>query len=111
MADVVTSMQAAGLELRDAESLREHYPLTLRRWLNNLQADSEQAVALVGYQRERAWQLYVLGCAQAFEAGEITVYQVLAARGDAPHGLPLDRTELLSGAPAGLSRLGHTHDE
>jgi hypothetical protein len=28
---VVASMERAGLELRDAESLREHYALTLRR--------------------------------------------------------------------------------
>jgi hypothetical protein len=33
----------------------------------------------------------MLGSAQAFEAGEITVYQVLAARDGAPHGLPLQR--------------------
>ncbi len=33
--------------------------------------------------------------AQAFEDGEITVYQVVAARGGAPHPLPLNRSELL----------------
>jgi hypothetical protein len=37
----------------------------------------------------------MLGSAVAFEAGEITVYQVLAARDGAPHGLPLQRSELL----------------
>ncbi|HEU5282331.1 MAG TPA: cyclopropane-fatty-acyl-phospholipid synthase family protein, partial [Burkholderiales bacterium] len=30
--DVLTSLQSAGLEVRDVESLREHYPLTLRAW-------------------------------------------------------------------------------
>lgn len=87
---------AAGLELRDVESLREHYPLTLRRWVENLRARWDDAVALVGEQRARAWELYMLGSAQAFADGEITVYQVLYARPGADHGLPLDRRRLLS---------------
>jgi cyclopropane-fatty-acyl-phospholipid synthase len=33
VSDLTSSMQAAGLEVRDLESLRDHYPLTLRRWL------------------------------------------------------------------------------
>jgi hypothetical protein len=33
----------------------------------------------------------MLGSASGFEAGEITVYQVLAARDGAAHGLPLRR--------------------
>lgn len=36
------------------------------------------------------------GSAQAFDAGEISIYQVLAVRGDGSHPLPLDRLELLS---------------
>ncbi len=97
--DLMNALQRAGLEIRDAESLREHYPLTLRSWLANLAARRDEAIALVGDQRERAWQLYMLGSAQAFEAGEIAVYQVLATRPGAPHGLPLDRVELLERIP------------
>ena len=74
-----------------SESLREHYPLTLRRWAANLKAHRAEAIATSSSERERAWRLYMLGSAQAFEAGEITVYQVLAARDGAPHGLPLQR--------------------
>jgi cyclopropane-fatty-acyl-phospholipid synthase len=92
VADIMTAMQAAGLEVRDIESLREHYPLTLRRWAANLQARSPEAIALAGHERERAWRLYMLASAQAFDAGEITVYQTLGARVGAPHGLPLGRT-------------------
>jgi cyclopropane-fatty-acyl-phospholipid synthase len=95
--DVMVSMQAAGLEVRDVESLREHYPLTLRRWLANLQARREEATALVGPERERTWELYLLASALGFEDGEISIYQVLATRHDAPSGLPLDRTEPLLG--------------
>lgn len=56
-------MQSADLEVRDVESLREHYPLTLRRWLANLDANQAQAIQLAGEQRERAWRLYVLASA------------------------------------------------
>jgi cyclopropane-fatty-acyl-phospholipid synthase len=96
VAEIVTAMQAAGLEVRDIESLREHYPLTLRRWAANLRAHHPEAVDAAGYERERAWRLYLLSCAQAFEAGEITVYQTLGVRAGAPHGLPLQRTRLRS---------------
>ena len=37
----------------------------------------------------------MLASAQAFEAGEITVYQTLAGHPGAPNDLPLDRTEFL----------------
>ncbi|HEY2439099.1 MAG TPA: class I SAM-dependent methyltransferase, partial [Solirubrobacteraceae bacterium] len=83
--------------------LREHYPLTLRRWLSNLQAHRDEAIRIAGPERERAWRLYMLASAQAFETGEITVYQVLSARGGASHTLPLDRSQLLSTPPVTLS--------
>jgi cyclopropane-fatty-acyl-phospholipid synthase len=98
---LVDELAAARLEVRDVESLREHYPLTLRRWVANLQARRDEAIRIAGPQRERAWTLYMLASAQGFEKGEITVYQVLSARGGAsPSLLPLDRSQLLSTRPA-----------
>jgi cyclopropane-fatty-acyl-phospholipid synthase len=88
---VIEALLAAGLEPRDVESLREHYGLTLRRWLGNLRAERTAIVAEVGADRERVWLLYMLGSALAFESGDITVVQVLAARSGASHGLPLVR--------------------
>ena len=38
----------AGFEARHVESLREHYALTLRAWVRNLEADWDRAVAIVG---------------------------------------------------------------
>ena len=91
---ILSAMRDAALEVRDVESLREHYPLTLRRWVANLEARRAEAVALVGEERERAWRLYMLASAIGFDDGDITVYQVLAANGS-PHTLPLNRAELL----------------
>jgi cyclopropane-fatty-acyl-phospholipid synthase len=93
--DILGSMSRTGLEVRDVESLREHYPLTLRRWLANLEANRGEAIALVGKERERAWWLYLVASIQGFRDGEVTIYQVLAARMGAEHPLPLSRAELL----------------
>ncbi|HVW47501.1 MAG TPA: class I SAM-dependent methyltransferase [Solirubrobacterales bacterium] len=85
---LLVSLRKAGMEVRDVESLREHYPPTLRRWGSNLAAGREEAVAAAGAERERVWRLYMAGSAHAFERGEITVFQTLAARPGAPFGLP-----------------------
>jgi cyclopropane-fatty-acyl-phospholipid synthase len=38
VADLISAMQGHRLEVRDVESLHEHYAITLRRWLANLTA-------------------------------------------------------------------------
>ena len=87
---VVTQVQHAGFEVRHCESLREHYALTLRAWVENMERHYDQAVARVGEGRARVWRLYLAGSALGFEAGEIEVHQVLAVRPDhGRSGLPL----------------------
>ncbi|MFI2434757.1 class I SAM-dependent methyltransferase [Streptomyces sp. NPDC018693] len=87
----VTQLERAGFEVRDVESIREHYALTLRRWVANLEADRERAVRLTSPGRARVWQLYMAASALAFERNRIGVNQVLAVRtpesGDS--GMPL----------------------
>jgi cyclopropane-fatty-acyl-phospholipid synthase len=104
LTDLMTALHGAGFEARDVEALREHYVLTLRRWLGNLDRHRAEVLREVDAERERAWRLYMLGSASAFESGEITVYQVLAAKDGAAHGLPLQRTWLSAGvrAPEGV---------
>jgi len=94
LADVVAPLQRAGLEPRDVESLREHYALTLRRWLANLEEHRAQALAEIGAERARIWRLYMTGAALGFEDGDLSVYQVVVARAGARHGLPLQRPAL-----------------
>jgi len=89
--NVVDSMERAGLELRDAESLREHYALTLHHWVANLAANREAAIAEAGEERERIWRLYMTGSALAFERGDISIQQLLAAAPGVPAELPLAR--------------------
>lgn len=88
-----TAMQRAGFELRDVEALREHYALTLRNWVANLQADWDRAVDLVGLGRARVWLLYMAGSALGFEDGGIGIHQVLGVVPEASGraGMPASR--------------------
>ncbi|MGW1560351.1 class I SAM-dependent methyltransferase [Streptomyces sp. NPDC002144] len=76
----VTQLERAGFEVRDVEALREHYGLTLRRWVDNLEADWARAVRLAGAGRARVWRLYMAASALSFERNRIGVNQVLAVR-------------------------------
>jgi cyclopropane-fatty-acyl-phospholipid synthase len=88
---VVSTIQQAGFEVRHVEQLREHYALTLRRWVANLEAHWDEAVAEVGAGRARVWRLYMAGSAINFGAARNHIHQVLASRPDAAgdSGLPL----------------------
>ncbi|HSD48702.1 MAG TPA: cyclopropane-fatty-acyl-phospholipid synthase family protein [Actinomycetota bacterium] len=87
---VVSTIQGSGLEVRHLESLREHYALTLRAWVRNLEASWDAAVAEVGPGRARVWRLYMAASALNFETGRTQVHQVLAVRLDrGGSGLPL----------------------
>jgi cyclopropane-fatty-acyl-phospholipid synthase len=104
---VVSAAQAAGLEVRDVESLREHYGRTLRRWSAALEARRDAAAALVGEGRARVFRLYIAGSALAFEAGRLSVHQVLAVRTDAEGRsyMPATRAELLGLDPLAVASL------
>jgi cyclopropane-fatty-acyl-phospholipid synthase len=88
---VISVMQAAGFEVRHDESLREHYGLTLRHWVANLEANWDAAVEEVGEGRARVWRLYMAGAAVNFERGGNQLHQVLAVPdgGDGTSGVPL----------------------
>ena len=91
LGQTVGVLEDAGFEVRDVESLREHYALTLRAWVANLESDFARAAGLTSPGRARVWRLYMAASALAFERNRIGVNQVLAVRtrdgGDA--GFPL----------------------
>jgi cyclopropane-fatty-acyl-phospholipid synthase len=93
---VVSAIQDAGFEVRDVESLREHYALTLRNWVRNLEAGKEAALALAGEGRYRVWRLYMAASALNFEAGRTQVHQALAVRSDGGDaGMSLRRSAMV----------------
>lgn len=84
-------LERAGFEVRDVESIREHYALTLRRWVENLETHWDRAARLAGPGRARVWRLYMAASALAFEKNRIGVNQVLAVKTpeSGASGLPL----------------------
>jgi cyclopropane-fatty-acyl-phospholipid synthase len=87
---VVSGIQQAGFEVRHVESLREHYPRTLRAWLRNLEGDWETAVTEAGEARARVWRLYMAVAAVGFETNRTQIHQVLAVKAtDGRSGFPL----------------------
>jgi cyclopropane-fatty-acyl-phospholipid synthase len=92
---VLQAAEAAGLEVRDVENLREHYVLTLRAWVRRLETARAQARALVGEETYRVWRLYMATAAHGFAHGDLAVYQTLLSKTgpDGRTGLPLTRED------------------
>jgi len=75
-----TNLERHGFEVHDVEGMREHYQLTLERWLDRLYENREVAAAEVGKTRMRLWMLYFALFARAFERGTIGIFQTLASK-------------------------------
>ncbi|MFF9146300.1 class I SAM-dependent methyltransferase [Streptomyces sp. NPDC014861] len=95
MGRTLTTLEDAGFEVRDVEAIREHYALTLRRWVANLEREWGRAVRLTSPGRARIWRLYMAASAVSFERNRIGVNQFLAVRtpSPGPSGLPLRTRE------------------
>jgi cyclopropane-fatty-acyl-phospholipid synthase len=86
--------ERSGFEVRDVESLREHYALTLYQWVHRLESRADEARRIVGETAYRIWRLYMAGSEHQFRTGELNLYQMLLAKplhGDS--GLPLTRAD------------------
>jgi cyclopropane-fatty-acyl-phospholipid synthase len=92
---VILDMEKAGFEVRDVESLREHYSKTLHAWVENLQAGWAEAVSTVGEARARVWLLYMAASANAFDDGVLAIHQVLGLKSSpgGSSGMPLTRRD------------------
>jgi cyclopropane-fatty-acyl-phospholipid synthase len=92
-----TMLQAAemnGFEVRDVESLREHYALTLREWVRRLERRWAEACRLTDEATCRIWKLYMAGSAHGFTAGRLNVYQTLFLKTNKGSSrLPLTRSD------------------
>jgi cyclopropane-fatty-acyl-phospholipid synthase len=96
--DVIGAAEAVGFEVRDVESLREHYAMTLRHWVKSLEEKSEEATALVGKHTFRVWRLYMAASANAFATAAINILQTLLAKPDerGRSNIPMTRADLYS---------------
>ena len=85
---VIEAMAAAGLEVVDAEALREHYARTLWAWTEGLEANATAARREAGEERFRVWRVYLAGSAHAFDRGWLSLWQLLAGKPKAGGALP-----------------------
>ena len=92
-AHVIACAERVGFELRDVESLREHYAITLRHWIRELEKHSAEAIRIAGERTYRVWRLYMSSGAYGFANGRMNLIQGLLVKPDA-HGrsrMPLTR--------------------
>jgi cyclopropane-fatty-acyl-phospholipid synthase len=89
--------EAVGFEVRDVESLREHYMLTLRHWVRRLEARHVEAVQATDESTYRAWRVFMAVSAHLLEAGTYNIYQSLLLKPNGGEsGLPLTRADWYS---------------
>jgi cyclopropane-fatty-acyl-phospholipid synthase len=94
---ISTSLRAAetcSFEIRDVESLREHYALTLRHWVRRLEANAKEAERLTSKTTYRIWRLYMAASAHAFRMGRVNLYHVILVKPlRGASGMPLTRAD------------------
>ena len=86
--------ERSGFEVRDVESLREHYALTLHHWVRRLEAHAEEARRITDDTTFRIWRLYMAASGHAFRSNRLNLYQILLAK--PLHGesdMPLTRAD------------------
>ncbi|MGB7546766.1 MAG: cyclopropane-fatty-acyl-phospholipid synthase family protein [Terracidiphilus sp.] len=102
LAQALNAAESQGLEVRDVENLREHYEMTMRRWVEGLRRNVDALLEHVPMATYRTWLLYMAGSAAAFRRGNIGVYQVLLSRPDKGNSrLPLTRDDLYAASACG----------
>lgn len=100
IAENVTHILNAGLQVDDIETLRRHYQKTLEKWTENYHKVYEKTVKEKGDSFARAWDLYLQSCAASFESGNIDVMQFLMTKGPAGQGLPMSRAYMTANEKA-----------
>jgi cyclopropane-fatty-acyl-phospholipid synthase len=84
----------AGFEIRDIENLREHYSLTLKAWVRELEANRAEAVRLAGEVNYRIYRIYMAGATLGFDSGIYHLNQtVMSKPGQSRAGLPPTRAD------------------
>jgi cyclopropane-fatty-acyl-phospholipid synthase len=80
---VLETADKAGFDVRDVENLREHYALTLKHWVQNLEAAHEEALKHVNEPTCRVWRLYMAVSMYGFLSRRINLYQAVLRKPDA----------------------------
>jgi cyclopropane-fatty-acyl-phospholipid synthase len=97
LTSVLTAQDAAtkvGFEVRDLENFREGYVYTLEHWVQNLEANRDAVLKLVGEASYRVFRLYMAGATLGFKSGVYGLNQLLLSKpSDGSAQLPLTRAD------------------
>ena len=106
----LSAAENAGFEIRDVESLREHYALTLKHWLQRFEAAEDELKRLTDEVSCRVFRLYLAGTAYEFQSGRVNLHQSLLVKTDGGRsGVPLTRQDWYRSddLPAGMLSGSH----
>jgi cyclopropane-fatty-acyl-phospholipid synthase len=108
VSNIQRGMEHAGFEIHDLEGLRPHYALTLRHWVQRLEARRDDALQYVNEETYRLWKFYLTACALTFENDGTGIYQILASRqGSATPAVPLTRRDIYQANELSISIVEH----
>jgi len=106
LAETITAMERAGLEILDIENLRRNYAFTLDAWAERFDANWERIRALdpkkFDEKFRRIWRTYLYSCAEMFRApqGYTHLFQITYSKGNVGSGYPMSRAHLYTGDTA-----------
>ncbi len=96
--EMMAIFEPGNFSILDVENLRLHYALTLEEWLRRFDAAVGAVRRMYDEPFVRAWRLYLAGCAAAFRANSIQLFQVVFAHPE-NNAVPWNRRHLYP--PAG----------
>lgn len=88
--DMMDIFESHVFSILDIENLRLHYAETLMEWLRRFDDHGDQIAHMYDESFLRAWRLYLGGCAAAFLASTIQLFQVVFAHPD-DNRIPMTR--------------------
>ena len=88
---IIKNMQNHGFEVFHEENIRFDYMRTLHDWCENLKANWDKAVELVGQNTAKLWGMYMAGSEWGFEHDVVELHQVV--------GIKLDENGSRAGTP------------
>jgi cyclopropane-fatty-acyl-phospholipid synthase len=88
--DMMDIFEAHEFSILDIENLRLHYAQTLMEWLRRFDSHADEIMRMYDESFVRAWRLYLGGCAAAFLASTIQLFQVVFAHPD-DNRIPMTR--------------------
>ena len=97
ISSTLRAAETSGFEVRDVESLREHYVYTLRHWVRLLEEHAEEVRRITDEVTYRIWRLYISSSIHQFKSGRISIHQTLLVKPDGGgSGMPLTREDWYS---------------